>query len=115
MAAEHWKICPSEIHGFGVFSTKTLFPGDQIGEVQCVGFAAAKVRTIPLTCIKTSSGQMLAAVSGFPLWYLNTANDPNVYLALEGTEKKPRARVIAATTIRSGQELTTGWRVPWKT
>jgi hypothetical protein len=97
-----WRLAPSPIHGIGVVAARDYGPGNVIDRVRLVRVAPVDdFRSRPTTGQVVASGAgavVCGAVGGFPLWYVNYSQVPNVRTLSDGW-------VIATTAITVGEEL----------
>lgn len=100
-----WMVGPSRIHGFGVFATAPIVKGEALGAMDCARFDREALKNgEPGTGVVTG-GVQLAVMGGFPLWYLNYGDDPNVGVVC-AYPGDTMPLVGALRDIRLGEELT---------
>lgn len=101
-----YSLKPSPIHGIGVYSTERFridevvatALGEEIGHI-------ADFSGIPVTGILNDNGTVWGVIEGFPLWYVNYSDVPNI------ENRMTPSGVIYITAIRDiypGDEFTIG-------
>ena len=99
-------IAPSPLHGFGVFAARAIDVHHAIGwvHVQLVHPHAFYRNGPPLTSVLVH-GVRAAVLEGFPLWYVNYSDHPNVKLVAD-LRNPSLVHVAASRPIHVGEELT---------
>lgn len=102
--AKSWTVRPSPIHGFGVFANHVMPEAFAVGALDCMKFSRADMKGEPATGVVSGPNQM-AVMGGFPLWYLNYSDAPNVgVLRMHDDDLQPF--VVTLRVVRQGEELT---------
>lgn len=102
--ASTWTVRPSPIHGFGVFATAAIPQGFAIGALDCMKFARWQMIGEPATGVVCGDNQM-AVMGGFPLWYVNYSDEPNIQIVSQNADDTVPF-VVTTRMIHPGEELT---------
>ena len=95
-----YRLGASSLHGIGVFAQRDFQRGQVVGCAGVIDMGSLwQFNGLPTVGIVTRGGHVMAITEGFPFWYLNYSEWPNLIAERDGTLR-------AIQPITAGTELT---------